>query len=206
MKYHLLSCLVLSVLLMGITSVEAKKNGYTWVKDKQVSSEEVLPKSLSSRILAMPEKQVRKKVQNILSQHIYMKLYAFDKTNQTQSAETTLKSSLPKEIAGKGSRELAGEDYMFVLAIEFKSNEKQTRISAKAHPVYRVLKKDEKESKTTITVSVDAGKAATIGPMLIMPIEGKALDYDANTLADAAKRGADLVRYFMLELDEKMAK
>lgn len=206
MKLKRIQWLILPALLLGVATVNAAKHEYKWVEDKQVSSQDILISSLSTRIVQMSKVQALKTVRSIMSRELHMKLSKYDEKNSQQAAQTTPKTVLPKEIAGLDSKELAGEDYVFLLEVELKKIGNHTRITAKAQPIYRVRKKEGEEEKDTITVKVKAepGQAVALGPMFVMPIAGRPADYHAQMLPDAAQRCANLVRYFMLKLDQRI--
>ena len=208
MKHKRIQWLIFSALLLGVAIAHAAKHDHTWLKDKRVSSQDVLSSSLSSRIVPLSEAKALETVRSIMKRDLHMTLSKYDKKNRQQVAQTTLKTILPEEIAGRGNRELADEDYVFMLEVELKKIDGQTRIIAKAHPIYRVraTKGDDKKNTIEIKVKAEPGQAVALGPMFVMPAAGQPADYNAQTLPDAAQRAANLVRYFMQELDQRISR
>ena len=197
---------MLPALLLAVATVTTAKQDYIWVKDKRVSSLDILASSLSTRILQLSETRALKTVRSIMSRELHMTLSKYDKKNREQAAQTTTETILPEKIAGRGDRKLADEDYVFMLEVELKEIDGQTRIIAKAQPIYRVRNIEGEDRKNTVEIIVKAepGQAVALGPMFVMPVSGQLTDYNAQILPDAAKRVANLVRYFMQELDRKI--
>jgi hypothetical protein len=198
--------MLLSVLFLGALFTREATGEYIWVKDKQVSSRNVLPSSLSSRMVPLSESKALETVRGIMGEEMSMTISKYDKRNRLQAAQTSPKTLLPEEIAGQGSRELAGEDYMFILEVQVKESEGQTRITAKAWPIYRVPERrsGDRKNKMEIKVETEPGQTVAMGPMIILPVIGRPADYDAKILPDAGQRAGNLVRYFMQALDRAM--
>jgi hypothetical protein len=187
---------------------------YKWVKDKRESSDEVLSKSQSSRVLPISETQTLELIRLTMKDDLYMALGEYHKTKHRQEAETTTDTVLPEAIIRTAEIDMIDEDYLFVLEVSMKKYGDRTRVMAKASPVYRVRDYDaeaaagsEDSGGQTVEVKIksDQGGGIAMGPIVVAPIYGVPSDYGAQPIPGAAKRASQLVRSFMYFLDKRMS-
>lgn len=192
----------------------AKPRIYKWVKDRRVSSEQVLERSQFQRVLPTTESQTQEIVRQVMTDDLYLSLAQYHTTKHQQDAETTADSVLPEEVVKQATIDLVDEDYRFVLEVQLKKFGGRTRLTAKAWPVYRIRDweaedaRDEDNSggnSIEVKVRADQGNAVAIGPMVVAPILGAPGDYGITPLPDAAERAAELVRSFMYLLDKRIS-
>ncbi len=213
MKRLWILSLVFVFFLSWVAGAQAKPRIYKWVKDKKVSSKQVLRKSQSQRVIPVSEPRTLEMVQQVMTDDLYLALGEYRKTKHLQEAETTDDSVLPEEIISEEEVELVDEDYGFLLEVKLRKYGARTRVTAKAHPIYRIrdLEAEDAESDEdeagTIEIKVKAGRdqAVAVGPMFIAPIIGRPSDYDITILPDAAARAGKLVKSFMYLLDKRVS-
>lgn len=205
--------LVFAFLLSLAAAAQAKPRIYKWVKDKKVSSQDVLRKSQAKRVIPVREAKALKMIQQVMTDDLYLALAEYHKTKHRQDAETTDDSVLPEEIIGEAEVELVDADYCFILEVKLKKYGARTRVAAKAHPIYRIrdmeaedAESDEENASTIeIKVKADTGQAVAVGPMFVVPIAGRPSDFNITILPDAAERAGKLVKSFMYLLDKRVS-
>lgn len=212
---HLLTVTWLAAFVMAMvaTSYSAPRI-YKWVKDKRESSDQLLSKSQSSRVLPIAEGQTLELVRATMSKDLYMAVGEFQKSKQKQLAETTSDTVLPEEIVRTREIDLIDENYIFVLEVRMKKYGNRTRVMAKASPVYRVRDYDaeaaagsDDDSGQSVEVKIKSaqGSGITMGPIVVAPIYGVPSEYGAQPIPDASKRASLLVRSFMYLLDKRVS-
>ncbi len=213
MKRLWILSLVFMFSLSWAATIQAKPRIYKWVKDKKVSSKQVLSRSQAKRVISLSESQALQMVRQVMTDDLYLALGEYQKTKHLQEAETTDDSVLPEEVIGEEEVELVDEDYGFLLEVKLKKYGGRTRVTAKAHPIYRIrdleaedAESDEENAGTIeIKVKADQNQAVAIGPMFVAPIIGRPSDYDITILPEAALRAGKLVKSFMYLLDKRVS-
>jgi|GEM_PF-4941367 len=215
MKRFIISGLTVAVLLAWSAPGHARQNIYKWVKDKYASSRDVLKDTQGSRVIKLPETQALAVVKKVMTDKLYMALAEYHKTRHQQDAEVTPDTVLPEEIVHQQEVELVDEDYGFILEVKLKDYGNRTRVTAVAWPIYRIHDVEAEEEAnpegsagTTVEVKVKSGDQPAMvgmGPIFVMPILGRAADYNCQPLPDAPERAALLVRSFMYFLDQQIA-
>ncbi len=213
MKRLWILSLVFVFCLSWVVGAQAKPRIYKWVKDKKVSSKQVLRSSQSKRVIPVTETQALQMIRQVMTDDLYLALGEYQKTKHLQEAETTDDSVLPEEIIGEEEVELVDEDYGFLLELKLRKYGKRTRVTAKAYPIYRIRDleaedaESDEENASTIEIKVKANRdqAVAVGPMFIAPIIGRPSDYDITILPDAAARAGKLVKSFMYLLDKRVS-
>ncbi len=203
------------IVVLGIAVAgHAKPRIYKWVKDKKVSSDEVLRRSQYTRVMPVAEADAQAMIQRIMTNDLYLSLAQYHTTRHQQDAETTLDSVLPEEVVRQAEVELVDEDYRFILQVKTKKYGNRTRITAKASPVYRLRDVEAEEARdedddttgTTVSVKIKAGLggAVAMGPIIVAPVLGYPHDYGITPLPDASKRAGEIIKSFMFFLDKQI--
>ena len=209
---NILIGLLAAVLVTGATGVLAKARIYKWVKDKEVSSGDVLTKTQASRVVTLSERRALEAVRRVMTEDLYLVLAEYHDSRHRQDAETTPDSVLPEAVVGQEDLELADEDYRFLLQVRLKAYGGRTRVLAEAYPVYRVrdydkeaeLDEDGGGGEVEIKVRADEHQAVAVGPIFVAPVPGRPGRYGAELLPDAAERAGDLVKSFVYFLDRRI--
>jgi hypothetical protein len=207
----------LTLLMSGIAVVsEAKPHIYQWVKDKGVSSDQVLKEANRERLLSLPEAQAVKAVRGVMADDLRMVLEAFNAARHRQSGQIASDVVLPEAIVKNQEVLLIGENFKFVLEVRFKAKGEKTAISVSVSPMYRIRdrdKEDERDGTDQSGSSIEIKARAANGGVVAMtntgyitPLVGLPLDYQVETLPDAADRAGKLVRSFLFFLEQRLTK
>ncbi len=194
----------------------AKPHIYKWVKDKNVSSDQVLREAQTSRVVDVSETETLALVREVMTEDLFMALAEYRKTKHLQEGETIKDTILPESIVGTQEVDLVDEDYRFLLEVRLKNVDGRTRVLAKASPVYRIRDLDREDERdnvngesSSVEMKVKAPKGAIVdmrGGIYITPLEGLPIDYQINPLPDAQDRAQKLVRSFFYLLDQRLSK
>jgi hypothetical protein len=207
---NLVLIMVLSIAVIG----HAKPRIYKWVKDKKVSSDDVLRRAQYTRVVPVAEAEAQSIIDRVLTEELYFALAAYHTTRHKQDAETTADSVLPEEVVRQVEYELVDEDYRFILQVKTKKYGNRTRVTAKAAPVYRLRDAEAEEARdgddetgsSTVSVKIKAGHggAVVMGPIIVAPMLGYPHEYGITPLPDAGKRAGEIVKSFMYFLDKQV--
>ena len=192
--------------LMLTMNVYADNKTYKWIKDKEVSSKDVLKASQTKRVINLSEEKTLQLIREVMTKDIHLALAEYHKTKHRQDAETVSDSVLPEKIIGEEELELFDENYRFILQVRLKKVGKRTRIIAEAYPMYRVEEESDTKEDNTLEVKVKANKnqVVAMGPIFIAPISGIPSEYNVEILPEAANIAAKVVKSFMYFVDEKV--
>jgi hypothetical protein len=215
-KKWALSVLVIGMFGLAGVAFANSPHIYKWVKDKNVSSDQVLKEAQTSRVVALSETAALNAVRKVMVDDLYMALAEYHKTKHRQDGETVKDTVLPESVVGKQEIDLVDENYRFVLEVRLKAAENgRTRVLVKASPMYRIrdLEKEDERNDTrqgdsTVEMKINAPQGTVVdmhGGIYIEPLIGLPMDYQIETLSDAADRAQKLVRSFLYLLDRRVA-